>query len=135
MQRERGTTTIGKLHGLWSDASGKWLLIGLVGLMGLPPFGICISEFLIIAAAALAHAWAALTCALAGILVAFLALVRLAIDTQSGAPFVGVTSRRGSALAFAAVGSTAAITVLLALAPFVSTAANLVGILTASGPH
>lgn len=129
VQRERGTTAIGKLHGLWNDASGKFFLTALVGLMGLPPLGIFISELLIVAAAALAHAWAALACALVGVLVAFIALVRLAIDTESGNVVAHASVQRWPIPAFVAVGCAATIALLLALAPFLSFASKTIAVL------
>jgi hydrogenase-4 component F len=120
VQHERGTTTIGKLHGLWNDSSGKLLLAALLGLMGLPPFGICVSELLIVIAAALAHAWAVLGCALTGLLLAFVALTRLAIDTESGARFVPAVVQRRPIPAFVAISCAIAVAVLLGLVPFVN---------------
>jgi hydrogenase-4 component F len=117
---ERGTTTIGKLHGLWNDSGGRYFLIALIGLMGLPPLGIFLSELLIVVAAALAHAWAALVCALGGILVAFVALVRLAIDTETGRRIVRASPGGRPTPAFFAVGCAATAALLLALAPFLS---------------
>src|ERR1019366_3968808 len=122
VQHERSTTTIGKLHGLWNDPSGKLLLAALVALMGLPPFGIFVSELLIILAAASAHQWVALTCALVGLLVAFIALARVAIETQSGHRVARSPGERWPVLAFVSVGATVIAAVLLVLVPFVWTA-------------
>ncbi len=135
VQYNRGTTTIGKLHGLWNDVSGKFFLCALVGLMGLPPFGIFISELLIVVAAALAHAWLALACALAGILLAFIALVRLAIDTESGSEVARPRVKRWPHPAFFAVGCAATAALLLALAPFFSFASKSVAAFAAAGPR
>ena len=135
VQHDRGTTKIGKLHGLWNDASGKFFLCALIGLMGLPPFGIFISELLIVVAAALAHAWAALACALAGILLAFIALVRLAIDTESGAQIAHLNVKRWPAPAFFAVGCAATLALLLTLAPFVPFASKAVAAFAVTVPR
>jgi hydrogenase-4 component F len=132
VQHERGTTTIGKLHGLWHAPSGKFFLVALIGLMGLPPFGIFISELLIVVAAALVHAWAALACALTGILIAFIAIVRLAIDTESGGPRLSAApARRSPVPAFFAVSGSAAGALLLSLAPFSSFASKTLALLAA----
>jgi hydrogenase-4 component F len=124
VQQERGTTTIGKLQGLWNDASGKFLLAALVGLTGLPPFGIFVSELLIVLAAAAAHQWAALACAVTGLLIAFIALARLAIDTESGTRVARSGEHRGRRAAFLVLGCATAVALLLAVIPFVSPIAN-----------
>ena len=134
VQHERGTTTIGKLHGLWNDASGKFFLVALIGLMGLPPFGIFVSELLIVVAAALAQQWLALTCALVGVLVAFIALLRLAIDTESGGKFARPGVHRPIP-AFFAVGCAASITLLLAAAPFLVFSTKSIAFFVPPGAH
>ena len=46
VQRERETTALRQLHGLWeSGPAGRTLLAALLALCGLPPFGLFISEF------------------------------------------------------------------------------------------
>ena len=118
VQQVRGTTTIGKLHGLWHQSGGKFLLVALIGLMGLPPFGICVSEFLILLAAASAHRWGVLACASIGLLVAFVALVRLAIDTESGAPSKAA-DRREPLAPLLLLGCVAAVALALGIVPFI----------------
>jgi len=135
VQHERSTTTIGKLHGLWHDPSGKLLLAALVALMGLPPFGIFLSELLIILAAASAHQWVVLTCALVGLLIAFIALARLAIETESGDRVARTPGERWPILAFASVGGTVIAAVLLVLVPFVSTFSINSAVPVAIGMH
>jgi hydrogenase-4 component F len=125
---ERGTTAIGKLHGLWASAGGKFFLIALVGLMGMPPLGIFVSELLIVFAAASARAWPALTFALAGVLIAFVALVRLAIDTESGDEPRATGDRRIPLPAILAIASAATIALLLAAAPFCAWGTRLIAI-------
>jgi hydrogenase-4 component F len=125
---ERGTTAIGKLHGLWNGGGGRFLLVALIGLMGLPPLGIFVSELLIVVAAAAAHAWAALFCALAGVLLAFAALVRLAIDTESGNESASPQARRIPLPALFAVSCAATFALLLAVAPFLASTAKLVAV-------
>lgn len=119
VQQARGTTTIGKLHGLWHQSGGQFLLVALVGLMGLPPFGICVSEFLILLAAASAHRWAVLGCASIGLLIAFVALVRLAIETESGAP-PRAAERREPLPPLLVLGCVATVALALGVVPFIS---------------
>jgi hydrogenase-4 component F len=135
VQHERGTTTIGKLHGLWSDPSGKLLLAAFIALTGLPPFGIFLSELLIVLAAAAAHAWAALLCALTGLLVAFIALARLAIDTECGSGSVRPPNERWPILAFVSTGGAAVAAALLVLVPFLPFVARDSALAVALGPR
>jgi len=125
---ERETTAIGKLHGLWASAGGKFFLLALVGLMGMPPLGIFVSELLIVFAAASARAWPALTFALAGVLIAFVALVRLAIDTESGDEPRTPGDRRIPLPATLAIASAATIALLLAAAPFFAWSTRVIAI-------
>jgi hydrogenase-4 component F len=108
VQRERHTTSLGQLHGLWrSGGAGKMLLGSLAALGGMPPFGIFVSELMVVVAGVLADRWIALGLALAGIAFAFAALTRAAIDIESGrsgkAP-----SPRASILALAPASARAA---------------------------
>jgi hydrogenase-4 component F len=99
---ERGTTTIGAMHGLIHGRGGKLLLIALLGLAGFPPFGLFLSELLVLFAAIEAHEWVALSIASVGLLLGFAALARLAIDTESGAtPGAGIPHTPRLALAAA----------------------------------
>ena len=118
VQQSHGTTTIGKLHALWHQPSGKFLLVALVGLMGLPPFGIFVSEFLILLAAASAHRWAVLACASVGLLIAFVALVRLAIDTESGIQ-AKAAERREPLPPLLVLGCVATLVLALGVVPFI----------------
>jgi hydrogenase-4 component F len=119
VQHERGTTTIGKLTGLWNDSAGRLFLAALIGLMGFPPFGIFCSELLIVVAAAAAHQWAALACALAGAMLGFTALARLAVETESGHTPLPAAAPRLSRRAFVAAACAGAIALGLFAAPFV----------------
>lgn len=119
VQHQRGTTAIASLQGLWGDRSGKLLLAALAGLAGFPPFGLFVSELLIIIAAVAAHQWGALACALLGLTLGFGALARLAIDTECGVP-AGVPRMRAPRVALAGAAVTACIAVLLAVWPFFS---------------
>lgn len=101
VQRERRTTAIGELGGLWNAGrSGRLLLGALTALSGMPPFGIFASELLLVLAGITAHAWLALAIGLTGISLGFAALVRCAIETESGrtprpaAPFGGLPPSR-----------------------------------------
>jgi formate hydrogenlyase subunit 3/multisubunit Na+/H+ antiporter MnhD subunit len=103
--------------------------------MGLPPFGIFLSELLIVLAAASAHQWVVLTCALVGLLLAFIALARLAIETESGDRVARSPGERWPVLAFASVGGTVIAVVLLVLVPFVSTFSINSAVSVAIGMH
>jgi hydrogenase-4 component F len=119
VQHEHGTTTIGKLRGLWNDRSGRLFLVALLGLMGFPPFGFFLSELLIVVAAAAAHQWLPLACALTGALAGFIALVRLAIESEAGSASTRVGGRRHPLPALVAAACTGAIALGLIVVPFV----------------
>jgi hydrogenase-4 component F len=121
IQSEEGTTSIGHLKGLWHRPSGRALLGALIGLAGLPPFGLFLSELLIVIAAVIAHNWIALTVTLVGLSVAFAALLRLAIDTSAGTnPEMRTKGviRSFKVGAMGAVVCVAVVGLLLALVPF-----------------
>jgi hydrogenase-4 component F len=83
--RERHTTSLGQLHGLWqAGASGRMLLGALTALAGLPPFGLFVSELLVVIAGVLAGRWLPLIVGLVGMALAFAALSRAAIELESG---------------------------------------------------
>lgn len=85
VQRERRTTSLFQLRGLWgSGTGGRMLLAALSALGGLPPFGIFVSELLVVIAGALAGQWVALALGLVGMAFAFAALSRAAIEIESG---------------------------------------------------
>jgi hydrogenase-4 component F len=117
VQHERGTTAIGKLSGLWREPSGRLFLAALIGMMGFPPFGLFFSELLIAIAAAAAHQWLPLACALTGALAGFIALARVAIVTESGNA-VAHAVKRLPLPAFIAAACTGAVAVFLIVAPF-----------------
>lgn len=116
---QRGTTAIASLQGLWNDRSGKLLLASLAGLAGFPPFGLFVSELLVVIAAVAAHQWAALACALTALTLGFAALARLAIETGCGVP-TNVPRMRAPRGALAGAMATAFVALLLAAWPFVS---------------
>ncbi len=116
---KRGSTAIASLRGLWNDRGGKLLLAALVGLAGFPPFGMFLSELLIVIAAAAAHQWVALACALLGMTLGFAALARLAIDTESGTSASRHTPPVPK-IALAATGIMAAVAVAISVLPFLS---------------
>ncbi len=99
VQRERRTTSLAKLRGLWnSGPGGRMLLAALSALGGLPPFGIFVSELLVVAAGVLSGQWTALVLGLVGMAFAFAALSRAAIEIESGrAPGAAHTGVRVSA--------------------------------------
>jgi hydrogenase-4 component F len=84
LQAQRGTTEIGALHGGCRVWPGRLLLGALVALGGMPPFGLFVSELLVIAAGVAAKQWTALGFALVGMLLGFAALARASIETQGG---------------------------------------------------
>jgi hydrogenase-4 component F len=125
VQDERGTTSIGHLQGLWYARGGRALLAALIGLAGLPPFGLFVSELLILFAAVQRHQWIVLGIAFAGLLVAFAALLRLAIATQSGAAIPAQSTREVQrapqslpAIALGAIACTATVSFALTFVPF-----------------
>lgn len=118
VQHRRGTTAIASLQGLWEDRGGRLFLAALAGLAGFPPFGLFVSELLIVIAAVAAHRWGALACALLGLTLGFAALARLAITTECGVR-TGEPHHAMPRIALAAAGVTASIAVALALLPFV----------------
>ncbi|HEY9085395.1 MAG TPA: proton-conducting transporter membrane subunit [Candidatus Tyrphobacter sp.] len=86
VQRERGATEIRRLHGLWNaSVSGRILLGSLAALSGTPPFGLFVSELLVIAAGVAAHKWAPLAVGVVGFALAFAAIARAAIEIAAGA--------------------------------------------------
>jgi hydrogenase-4 component F len=81
-QRETAAS-VGHGASLWTTtAGGRLLLLGLAALGGLPPFGLFFSEFLVVLAAIEAHAWAPLTVAGLGVVVAFGALIRTGLQVN-----------------------------------------------------
>ncbi|MHB8146100.1 MAG: proton-conducting transporter transmembrane domain-containing protein [Vulcanimicrobiaceae bacterium] len=119
LQEQLGSTSISDWEGLWRIRGGRSFLAALIALAGLPPFGLFFSELLIIVAAVQARAWSALAVAIVGLLVAFGALLRMAVTTQSGMPrqaLPKVTLR----LASIAVGCVLTVSLALTIVPFVS---------------
>ena len=83
-QQAKDTTSLRDLHGLWSSGSyGRLLISAMAALCGLPPFGLLVSEFLVVAAGVAAHQWAALALGVAGMVLGFIALARAAIEIAS----------------------------------------------------
>lgn len=114
VQSERGTTTLADLHGLWrSGAAGPFLLASMTALGGMPPFGLFVSELLVVGAGVAAHQWLALSLALAGMVLAFAALARTTIEIEGG------HVRAGAKLSRLSLGAVAgALTCALALAAY-----------------
>ena len=117
VQYAHRSTEIRQLRGLWREGRGKMFLASLVALAGLPPFGMFLSEFLIVIAAVQARQWAVLTIALLALALSFAALARLAIDTESDG-HERPDLRRSPALALTAVGSAVLIALLCVVVPF-----------------
>lgn len=106
VQRAKGTTALGHLHGLWATGpSGRMLLAAFTALCGLPPFGLFISEFLLVAAGAAAHQWLALAAGVVGMVLAFIALSRTAIEIGASRATSGET--KPSLVPTLSIGATA----------------------------
>lgn len=118
VQSETGTTEIGRWSGLWrTGRPGRLLLGALAGLAGLPPFGIFATELFVLVAGAMAGRWSALACALVGLAFAFAALVRTAVEIESGPPiavmrrrpWLGPAAASGGACGLALAGAAASV--------------------------
>lgn len=118
VQYAHRTTDVSELAALWNEGRGKLFLASLVALAGLPPFGLFFSELLIVVAAVQARQWIALSIAIAGLLLGFAALARLAIETESGHRIDG-KKKASPRLALTAAGSVAFAALLCSLIPFV----------------
>lgn len=85
VQRERGTTEIRRLRGSWNGgASGRILLGSLGALSGMPPFGLFVSELLIVYAGIVSRNWLPLAIGVFGLVFAFAAIARAAIEIEAG---------------------------------------------------
>ncbi len=85
VQHERNTTKLSALRGLWvSGGAGKLLLGATVALTGLPPFGLFVSELLVVLAGIASHRWLALGVGLLGITLATAGMVRATVEVESG---------------------------------------------------
>ena len=118
---EQGTTSMGHLRGLRNGASGRALLGSLVGLGGLPPSGLFISEFLLVLALASVGYWLLVGVVLVGMLLGFAALLRFGIESAAGESSHFVQSVKHSAIRWFSTVSViivGSIVVALALLPF-----------------
>jgi hydrogenase-4 component F len=119
VQSERGTTMLDELHGLWESGNAGRLLLGaLVGLGGLPPFGLFVSELLLFAAGVAAHQWIALALGTFGLVLAFAALARATIAIESGR--ATLPRERLARLSSAAAGTALAFAAAVAVIPWSS---------------
>jgi hydrogenase-4 component F len=84
VQESWGTTKLAALTGLWRSRDGRAMMYAVAALSGVPPFGLFISEILVVFAGVLAHQWIALGVGVVGIALAFGALARVAINAGSG---------------------------------------------------
>jgi hydrogenase-4 component F len=108
IQRDCETTTLGRLRGLWQLGSpGRLLLAALIALAGMPPFGLFVSELLVVFAGIAAHQWLPLGIGLVGIALAFTAISRNAIEIESGMPGAN-EARLATRRSFVAIGAMAA---------------------------
>ncbi|HEX3458957.1 MAG TPA: proton-conducting transporter membrane subunit [Candidatus Baltobacteraceae bacterium] len=121
VQRERGATEMRRLRGLWNESpSGRILLGSLGALSGMPPFGLFVSELLVVAGGIAAHQWVPLAVGVVGFLLAFSAIARAAIEIEAGAAQSrSATMPTSSARSYAqlpAITATLALTCSLVLA-------------------
>ena len=85
VQHEQGTTSMGHLRGLRRGSGGRALLLAVVGLGGLPPGGLFISEILLVFALVRSgQHWLALFAVIA-MLLGFAAFLRFALESAAGA--------------------------------------------------
>jgi len=113
VQSERGTTELSALRGLWNSVGGRFLLGAMIALSGMPPFGLFVSEMLVVAAGVAAHQWVALAVGTVGIVMAFSALTRATIEIEGGLVRIGVRlSRLSIAAAAAALSGAVAVVVV-----------------------
>ncbi len=118
-----------KAHALW----GAGLFGSILALIGLAPFAIFLSEFLIVKAAAETRAYGTLVIFLAGAGVVFIGALRHAIDMAWGTPAAAPAPRRTSVLEGALVVAPLALLLVLGLwmpRPFqdmLSSAARILG--------
>jgi len=128
VQSEQGTTSMGHIRGLRRRPAGIALLFAAIGLGGLPPGGLFISELLLmLALVSGAHYWLAVIAAIA-LLVGFAALLRFAVESAAGTPSVAPAASEPKALlGFASVTlwCVGAGALALAIFPFLPQAARL----------
>jgi hydrogenase-4 component F len=112
-----GTTEIARVTGLlrvmpWT---GSLFTIGVLALVGLPPFGLFVSEFLLVRAAVLTgHWWVAATVLLL-VLIAFVSLVNHLNRMLYGPAPDGVAAGEGPSGGVVALASCAVLSVALGL--------------------
>ena len=119
VQRERRTTELGALHGLVSTgAGGRFLLGAMTALCGMPPFGLFISELLLVAAGVASRQWIPLGFGLLGIALGFIALSRAAIEIEGGRAKVAPQRPAASRLSAIAAGVALAGALLTIVVPW-----------------
>jgi hydrogenase-4 component F len=106
-------------------ASPRLLLPAMAALCGLPPFGLLISELLIVAAGVAAHQWLALGVAVTGMVLAFIALVRTAVENASVRRTAAPPATKLPRRSLAATGAVLAAAFVVALAPWIGGASVL----------
>lgn len=118
VQRERGSTEMRHLHGLWNGGAPGRILLGSLGaLSGMPPFGLFFSELLVVYAGVAAHKWAPLAIGILGLVLAFAAIARAAIEIEAGeVPSGSAKTPASSARSYARLATlTAAVALTCAL--------------------
>lgn len=118
VQYTHGSTNVGDLRGLWNEGRGKLFLATLIALAGFPPFGLFLSELLVVLAAAAAHAWMALGVVLVALTIGLAAIARLAIESESGSSS-DTRVQKVPWLAITATGCAAAAALFSVALPFV----------------
>ena len=76
---------------------GRILLGSLGALSGAPPFGLFVSELLVVYAGVIAKAWVPLGIGIVGLALAFAAIARMAIEIEAGAAPAGTGPRSADA--------------------------------------
>jgi len=134
VQREHGTTELGELRALWAAGpSGRLLLGALTALAGMPPFGIFVGELLLVLAGIAAHAWIPLALGLLGIVLAFAALARSAIEIEAGRPKSTNAGRRMSRLGITATALALSGALLFGIVPWTTLGTTLAAAASAIG--
>ncbi len=132
LQRECGTTAIARLRDA-SHSRGA-LLSALTGLAGMPPFPLFVSEALVVAAGIAAHAWWALLASGIGLLVGFIALVRVGLELFAGNPERRRdANERHSKLTLGVCAFTLVASVAVTVVPWTSTGAWMLRAIDALG--
>jgi hydrogenase-4 component F len=112
--QECGSTELRRVRALWTmHPAGGLMLAALAALCGLPPFGLFVSEVLVVLAGISAHRYAPLAFGVLGLALAFAAIARVAIEIEGGVATHVATRRSGR---FTALTTTLALCCALGVA-------------------